>query len=96
LNELPRQGRRTFGFLDSEIYARQGHLERALDALEEAIDAGVRIPWWSQVRTSPHTIALRESPRFKMLMEELEADMSAQLAQLREMEANGALPPAPE
>jgi adenylate cyclase len=96
LDERPRQGRRTLGFLDSEVYARQGHVDRALDALEATIEAGVRITWWSQVRTSPHTLVLRENPRFEMLMQTLEADMSAQLAHLREMEANGALPPAPQ
>lgn len=96
MDELPRQGHRSLGFLDCEIYARQGKVERALDALGKAIEAGARVPWWLQVGTSPHTVALRDSPRFKTLMKVLEADMSAQLEQLHEMEANGALPPLPD
>jgi TolB-like protein/Tfp pilus assembly protein PilF len=96
MHEMPRQGRRSLGFLDGEIYARQGKTERALDAIEEGIEAGIRVTWCSQVKSSPHTVALRQNPRFDTVIKSIEADMSSQLAQVREMQAQGTLSPLPD
>lgn len=96
INAMPRQGYRSLGFLDCEVYSRLGKTERALEALRKAVEVGIRIPWWSQLKTSPHTLALREERGFKMLMNSLEADMSAQLLRLRELQAIEALPPLPQ
>jgi len=91
LQEMPRQGYRSFGFLDAEIHARKGETRQALKAIRDAIDAGVRIPWWSQVERSPHMVSLRDNPDFKSLVAELRTDMAVQLARVREMEAKGDL-----
>lgn len=96
MRRMPRQGHRSLGFLDCEVYARQGETERALTALEQGIEAGVRVSWWSQVERSPHTVALRESPRFDALRTAIRAEMAAQLALVRQMRAAGALPPLPD
>jgi hypothetical protein len=89
LEELPEQGRRSFGFLDVEVFARQGKKRLALEALRASVDAGLRVPWWLQVARSPHTASLRSDPEFLSILAEIEADMAAQRAHLQEMEADG-------
>ena len=39
---------------------------------------------------------MRDEPEFMTMTEEIEADMAAQLARVREMERNGELEPIPE
>ena len=51
--------------------------------------------WWAQGEGSPHMVSLLEEPEFKAMMEEIRTDMSAQLARVHEMEANGELAPVP-
>jgi TolB-like protein/Tfp pilus assembly protein PilF len=96
MQELPRKGYRTYGFLDAEIYARQGKTQQALAALREAIDEGQRVTWWSQVERSPHMSSLRENSEFKAMVAEVRADMAAQLADVRGLEAIGKLKQIPE
>jgi hypothetical protein len=96
MREMPRQGHRSLGFLDCEVYARQGKTGQALDALERGVEAGIRVTWWSQVERSPHTSALRELPRFKATVQAIDSEMSLQLARIRQMQVQGILPPLPE
>jgi adenylate cyclase len=96
LEGLPEQGHRSFGFLDVEVYARLGEKRRALDALRASVDAGLRMNWWLQLARSPHTVSLRNDPEFQSIIAEVEADMAAQRARLRELEAGGAAIRPPE
>jgi tetratricopeptide (TPR) repeat protein len=96
LQEMPRRGFRSYGFLDVEVHARQGETQQALDALRSAIDEGWRRTWWAQLEGSPHMYSLLEVPEFKAMMTEIRADMSTQLTHVSEMEANGEMAPVPE
>jgi hypothetical protein len=40
--------------------------------------------------------SIRDTPEFQAIVVEIEADMAAQLAPVREMEGNGELEPIPE
>jgi hypothetical protein len=91
----PRFGRRGFNITDVQIYALRGQKQKALSALREAIDAGWRAGWWWRLRT-PNLESLHDEPEFQAMVAEIEADMAAQLARVREMERNGELEPIPE
>lgn len=84
-------GAKAFGFLDVEVYARLGRIEQALSVLRASVDAGMRMQWKTQVEDSPHMARLREQPEFLAIREEVRADLAAQLAIVREMEARGEL-----
>jgi TolB-like protein/DNA-binding winged helix-turn-helix (wHTH) protein/Tfp pilus assembly protein PilF len=90
-----RLGRRGYGIADVQIYALQGEKQKALSALREAIDEGWRAEWWSWFR-KPDLESLHDEPEFQAMVAEIEADMAAQLARVREMERNGELEPIPE
>ena len=82
---------RAFGFLDAEIYARQGNAEKALAALRDSVDSGMRMQWMFQVEKSPHMANLHELAGFRAIQEEVQADLARQLAIVRDMEARGDL-----
>jgi TolB-like protein/Tfp pilus assembly protein PilF len=84
---------RAYGFLEAEIYARQGRLEKALATLRASVAAGMRVQWVGQVELSPHMVQLREHPDFPAIRDAVRADLARQLAAVREMEARGELPP---
>jgi TolB-like protein/Tfp pilus assembly protein PilF len=67
-----------------------GELGIALAALREAVDSGWRRGSWILER-DPIFAPLWDHPEFQTLMAELRADMSSQLAELREMEKRGEL-----
>ena len=91
----PGLSARAFGFLDAEVYARQGKLEQALATLRASVDSGMRAQWMMQVDQSPHMDGLRELPEFSVIEKEVLADLARQLAVVREMEARGELAAAP-
>ena len=93
LQVLPGRGFRSYGFINAEMFARQGKTQRALKALREAKDGGWRRSWWMQTWGSPHMVSLLENPEFQAIMAEIQADMEAQLARVSVMEDSGALPP---
>lgn len=92
---MPRLGSWGYGIADVEARARMGQTELALATLRNAIDAGWRAFWWAQGERSPHLVALREDLRFAAMMDEIRADMAAQLDRVREMERSGQLAPIP-
>jgi TolB-like protein/Tfp pilus assembly protein PilF len=92
----PRMGRGGYGISDVEIYALRGEKQKALSALRQAIDEGWRAGWWYPLKLDPTLESLHGEPEFQAMMEEIEADMAAQLARVREMERNGELEPIPE
>ncbi len=84
---------RGFGFLNVEVYARLGDIERALALLRASVDSGMRMQWRFQVEDSPHMARLRDEPEFLAIREEVHADLARQLAIVRAMEARGELAP---
>jgi tetratricopeptide (TPR) repeat protein len=92
----PRFGRGGYGIADVRIYALQGEKQKALSALQRAIDEGWRAFWWYFLKYDPTLESLHDEPEFQAMIEEIEADMAAQLARVREMERNGELEPIPE
>jgi tetratricopeptide (TPR) repeat protein len=81
---------------DVQIYALQGEKQKALVALRQAIDEGWRTLWWYYLKRDPNLESLHGEPKFQAMVAEIEADMAAQLARVREMERNGELEPIPE
>ncbi len=70
--------------------------QNALSALRQAIDEGWRSLWWYLLKQDPNLESLHDEPEFQAMVAEIEADMAAQLARVREMEKNGELEPIPE
>ena len=93
ITEQPGLGPRAFGFLEVEVNARLGRLDRALDVLRDSVDEGMRAQWTTQVANSPHMTSLRETAEYQAIREDVEADFSRQLSIVREMEARGELAP---
>ncbi len=75
----------------------EGHdKQKSLAALRRAIDEGWRTLWWFDLKYDPNLESLHDEPEFQAMVAEIEADMAAQLARVREMERNGELEPIPE
>jgi len=96
IQTLPRLSWNGRGIADVEIYALQGDKKKALTALRQAIDEGWRFHWWYSLRLDPGLESLHDEPEYQAMVAEIEADMAAQLARVREMERNGELEPIPE
>ena len=77
------------------IYAMKGDTPKALKELRISIDANWRWEWW-MLEKDPIYEPLWDEPEFKVMMDEIRADMEEQLALVREMERNGELEPIPE
>jgi tetratricopeptide (TPR) repeat protein len=92
----PRLGRPGYGIFDVKIYAVRGEKQKALSALRQAIDEGWRANWWYYLKYDPTLESLHDEPEYQAMIAEIEADMAAQLARVREMERNGELEPIPE
>ncbi len=97
LDTHPRMGNQCgYGIADVKIYALQGEKQKALSTLRKAIDEGWRLRWWYYLRLDPGLESLHDEPKYQAMVAEIEADMAAQLARVREMERNGELEPIPE
>ena len=88
---IPRLSFFGYQIVDVQIYALQGKTEAALTALRQAIDEGWRQFWWYYAEHNPNLDSIRNEPEFQAMMEEVKADMAAQLERVREMERNGEL-----
>ena len=96
IQRIPRLGQWGYGIADVQIYALQGEKQKAFSALRLAIDEGWRNSWWYFLKYDPTLESLHDEPEFQAMVAEIEADMAAQLARVREMERNGELEPIPE
>jgi hypothetical protein len=92
---LTRLGEGGYGIADVQIHALRGEKQRALSALREAIDEGWRMTWWYYLRRDPNLESLHDEPKYQAMVEEIRADMAAQLEHLREMQRAGELAPIP-
>ena len=79
-----------------KVHALRGDRQKALSALRQAIDEGWRSLWWYSLKQDPNLESLHGEPEYPAMVAEIEADMAAQLARVREMERNGELEPIPE
>ena len=52
--------------------------------------------WWRWLKRKPDLEPLYDEPEYQAMVAEIEADMAAQLARVREMERNGEFEPIPE
>jgi TolB-like protein/Tfp pilus assembly protein PilF len=93
---LPRFGSAGYGIADVQAHAIRGERRKALAALRMAIDEGWSSFWWYFLEHDMSLESLHDEPEFQAMVAEIEADMAAQLARVREMERNGELEPIPE
>jgi TolB-like protein/cytochrome c-type biogenesis protein CcmH/NrfG len=77
------------------IHILKGDTPQALKELRISIDSHWRWEWW-MLEKDPTFEPLWNEPEFKIMMDEVRADMAAQLARVREMERNGELEPIPK
>jgi tetratricopeptide (TPR) repeat protein len=96
IDTLQRLGYDGTWISDVQIYALQGQTAEALAALREAIDAGWRSLWWYYLEHDKNLDSIRDEPEFKAMVEEVRADIAAQLMRLREAKASGELAPIPK
>lgn len=80
---------------DVLIWALKGEKTKALSALRQATDEGWRALWWYYLHHDPNLDSIRGEPEFQSIVSEIEADMSAQLQQIRDMEQSGEIPAIP-
>jgi hypothetical protein len=96
IETISRLGAEGYGITDVKIYALRGDKQKALSTLRKAIDEGWRSLWWYSLKLDPGLESLHDEPEYQAMIKEIEADMAAQLARVREMEKNGELEPIPE
>ena len=75
---------------------KRGEKEKALAALRVHAARGIGERWRWHILYNGNLESIRDSPEFAAIVAEIEADMAAQLARVREMERNGELEPIPE
>jgi len=77
----PRLGFKGYWITDVKIHAQRGELERAVSALEQALEAGWRNYWWYYLEHDASLAPLRSLPRFREILENLRLEMTTRLEQ---------------
>ena len=75
---MPRRGVMGFGPSDAKVYALRGETAQAIAALRAAFNDGWRgghEAWW-MLKQEPSLSSLHAEPDFKVLMEEVEAELA--------------------
>jgi len=80
---IPRLGDWGSAIDDARIRVLRGENEQALATLRTAVDSGWRYYWRYYLEHDPIFEPLRSDPRFQAIVQEIRADMAAQLAQVR-------------
>jgi hypothetical protein len=91
LQRVPRLSEFGYGVADARIYALRGEKQKALAALRRAIDERWRALWWYYLEHDLALESLHGEPDYQAMTSEIRAEMSQQLARVREMEQNGEL-----
>jgi TolB-like protein len=95
MRERPRFGLMGTAPFVTYAHAVRGDKRRALSALREATEGGWRYYWRMVLETDPVFATLHDEPEYQAIVAEIEADIAAQLANVRAMQARGELPPLP-
>ncbi len=93
IEKMPRMGIYGYGLADVEILALQARDEEALVALRSGIDEGWRSNWRWLTVDNRNLDSIKDTPEFRVIIADIEADMAAQLERVRAMEASGELEP---
>jgi len=90
--DRPRLGLKGFGIADVEALALLGRRDEALKRLREAVDAGWRTTWprhgW-HLAEDPYLTGLRDDPRFRAIVAEVDADIARMRERAMQAEASG-------
>ena len=89
---LPLLGANGTSFGNAKVYALMGNKPEALAELRRGVDADWRTAWRYFFDHDAAFESLRDEPGFQAMRAEVAADMAAQLARVREMEASGEIP----
>lgn len=79
IQAIPRLGQGGHRIADVIIYALREETGKALAALRQAIDEGWRASWWYYLNHDPNLKSIRGEPDFQSMLDEIKADMAAQL-----------------
>ena len=96
IKTIPRLGVEGYGISDVLVHALQGRPDAALAALRQAVDQGWRADWWMYLEHDLSLESIRGRPEFQSILKEIQADMAAQLARVRKLQAAGELEPIPD
>ena len=88
IKNSPQLGANGYGISDVEVYALQGHKQKALAALQQAIDADWRLYWSYYLNYDTNLASIRNTPEFKAIVAELKKDMAQQLARVKQQETD--------
>ena len=91
IDGLQRLGDSGYWIADVRIYSLQQRPQRALDALQQAIDEGWRFLAWWHLEHDPSLDSIRSEPRFQRLYAELQLDLAVQAGRVKELKASGDL-----
>jgi adenylate cyclase len=69
-------------YVEATLHAVEGESEQALADMRQAIDLGWRQSWYA--RSDPNLESLRNTPEFKEMMAEVDADIARQKEQLKQ------------
>ena len=95
IQTIPRLGWEGYGIADVHIHALRGEVDAALTAFRRAIDQGWRPIGQHPLGRDPNLSILHDQPAFRSMLDELDADMAAQLERVTAMELAGELEPMP-
>ncbi len=93
IDTLPRLGTSGYWITDVRIFALQGRRDRALAALQQAIDEGWRLFSWFYLEHDPNLDSIRDTPEFDRLYQVIKDDLAVQARRVRDLKASGELAP---
>ena len=96
IKTIPRMGQAGYQIADAQVFALRGMKDEALVALRHAVDVGWRLRWRFYLQHDPILASLHDEPEYQAIINDVEADVAAQLARVRAMEASGELAAIPE
>lgn len=89
IEELPRLGTEGYWITDVRIYALQQRQQRALDALQQAVDEGWRVFSWFYLEHDPNLDSIRNDPAFQRIYSMLKSDLAEQARRVEDLKASG-------